>query len=67
MKRLYLVLAYLLVSPLAFAQDSGVPPTPQSAAGTTGDGWLIAWLAIAFVVVAVGVYLFIKRGGRVKM
>jgi hypothetical protein len=63
MKRLALSLATLLVSTLAHAQEQSVPPSPPSpsASGTTGDTWLILGIAIAFVVVAVGVYLFIKR------
>lgn len=69
MKRFSAILSFLLISSIAYAQETGVAPTPPSAAasGTEGDTWLILFIAIAFVVVAVGVYLFIKRGGRVRM
>ncbi len=62
MKRLDLSFAFFLISTLAYAQTGPTAPTPlsPSASGTEGDNWL--WLlAIPFVVVAVGVYLFIKR------
>jgi hypothetical protein len=63
MARLQLTLAFLLISTMVYAQTAPVAPTPLSpaAAGTEGDGWL--WLlAIPFIVVAVGVYFFIKKG-----
>ena len=61
MMRLSSILAFFLFSTLAYAQETGVAPSPQSAAGTEGDSWLLLFLAVAFLVVAVGVYLFIKR------
>ncbi len=60
MIRLQLSLAFLLTSTLAYAQNQTAGATPPGVA-TDGDGWL--WLlVIPFIAVAVGVYLFIKRG-----
>jgi hypothetical protein len=59
MIRLQLSLAFLLISTLAHAQNQTAAATPPGVA-TEGDGWL--WLlVIPFVVVAAGVYLFIKK------
>lgn len=66
MKRLLSSLALLLMATWAYAQNQPSVPTQESA-GTSGDTALILVIAVAFVVVAVGVYLFIRRGGRVKM
>ncbi len=62
MKRLSSSLAFLLLATLAYAQTTPVSPTTPSpaASGTEGDGWLFL-LIIPFVVVAAGVYFFIKR------
>jgi hypothetical protein len=35
--------------------------SPQSPADGDGSGWLLLWLVIPFVVVAAGVYFFIKN------
>ncbi len=69
MRRLFASFSFLLISTLAYAQTEPVAPTPPSpsASGTVGDSWLLIGLAIAFVAVAIGVYLFIKRGGRLRM
>lgn len=66
MKRLLSSLAFLLIATWAHAQNQPSVPT-QEASGTTGDTALIIWLAFAFVAVAIGVYLFIRRGGRARM
>jgi len=67
MRRLLSSLAFLLISTLAYAQQN-VPAVPtQEAAGTRGDTLLIVVIAIACVIVAAGVYLFIRRGGRAKL
>ncbi|WP_133239293.1 hypothetical protein [Microvirga sp. KLBC 81] len=67
MQRVLSSLSFLLVSTLAYAQQS-VPAVPSAEeAGTRGDAWLYPLIAIAAVVVAIGVYLFIRRGGRVRM
>jgi hypothetical protein len=62
MKRLSFSLALMLFATLAYAQTASVPPSPPSpsASGTEGDGWLFL-LVIPFIVVAAGVYFFIKR------
>ncbi|MXQ10916.1 hypothetical protein [Microvirga makkahensis] len=67
MQRLLSSLAFLLIATLSHAQDTAPVVPTQEAAGTTGDTILIAVIAIAFVVVAVGVFLFIRRGGRARM
>ncbi|HEU6442387.1 MAG TPA: hypothetical protein VFF38_08495 [Microvirga sp.] len=67
MQRLLSSLALLLIATLAQAQDTAPVVPTQEAAGTTGDTMLITVIAIAFVVVAVAVYLFIRRGGRARM
>ncbi len=60
MIRLQLSLGLLLISTFAYAQGEPVAATPPGVA-TDGDGWL--WLlVIPFIAVAVGVYLFIRRG-----
>ncbi|KLK92199.1 hypothetical protein AA309_15700 [Microvirga vignae] len=67
MQRLLSSLVLLLTSTLAYAQQS-VPSVPSAEeAGTRGDAWLFPLIAIAVVVVAIGVYFFIRRGGRVRM
>ncbi|HZH12606.1 MAG TPA: hypothetical protein VEZ24_19815 [Microvirga sp.] len=66
MKRLLSSLAFLLMASWAHAQNQPSVPTQESA-GTSGDTTLILVIAVAFVVVAVGVYLFIRRGGRAGM
>ncbi len=54
-----LSLPFLLISTLAHAQSQTAAAAPPGAA-TEGDGWL--WLlVIPFVVVAAGVYLFIRK------
>jgi len=67
MQRLLSSLAFLLIATLAYGQNTAPVVPTQEAAGTRGDAWLIAVIAIAFIVVAIGVYLFIRRGGRVRM
>lgn len=70
MKRLLSSLAFLQfatwLATWAHAQNQPSVPTQESA-GTSGDMTLILVIAIAFIVVALGVYLFIRRGGRVGM
>ncbi|WP_445500777.1 hypothetical protein [Microvirga sp. G4-2] len=67
MQRLLSSLVFLLISTLAYAQQS-VPSVPSAEeAGTRGDAWLYPLVAIAAVVVAIGVYFFVKRGGRMKL
>jgi hypothetical protein len=63
MQRLPLSLTFLLISTLAYAQEQSVAPNPMSpsSSGTEGDGWLLTVIGIAVVVVAIGVYLFIKK------
>ena len=61
MRRLLSSLAFLFISAQAYAQDTAPAVPTQEAAGTSGDSWLILWIAFAFLVVGVGVYLFIKR------
>ncbi len=67
MQRLLSSLALLLIATFAYAQDTAPVVPTQEAAGTRGDTVLITVIAIAFVVVAVGVFLFIRRGGRTRM
>jgi hypothetical protein len=57
MKRLSFILAYFLISTLAYAQNDPVAP---STSGTEGDSWLFL-LVIPFIVVAAAVYFYIKR------
>jgi len=63
MERLQMSLVYIMISTLAHAQNEPVAPNPvsPSASGTEGDGWLFL-LIIPFVIVAAGVYFFIKKG-----
>lgn len=67
MRRLLSSLAFLLIATMAHAQATAPVVPTQEAAGTTGDTWLIVFIAIAVVVVAAGVFLFIRRGGRIRM
>ncbi len=69
MQRLQLILATLMISTLAHAQGSPITATPPSpeASGTQGDGWLLTVIAIAFVVVGVGVYMFIRNSKHARM
>jgi len=62
MKRLTFILAYFLISTLAYAQNDPIAPAPPSpsTSGTEGDSWLFL-LVIPFIVVAAGVYFYIKR------
>jgi hypothetical protein len=57
MKRLSFILAYFLISTLAYAQNDPVAPAPPSpsTSGTEGDSWLFL-LVIPFIVVAAAVY-----------
>jgi hypothetical protein len=67
MQRLLSSLVFLLLSGWAQAQDT-VPAVPtQEAAGTSGDSWLILWIAIAAIIVAIGMFVFLRRGGRTRM
>lgn len=68
MKRLSTILTLLVISTIAYAQQQSVPAIPSAEeSGTRGDMWLMAWIGLGFIVVIIGVYLFIKRGGRLKM
>ncbi|SCY82782.1 hypothetical protein [Microvirga guangxiensis] len=67
MQRLLSILAFLVASTWAYAQST-TPAVPSAEeAGTSGDGWLYAWIAIGTIVVAFGIYLFLRRGGRARM
>lgn len=66
MTRLLSSLVFLLIATWARAQNQPSVPTQESA-GTTGDTALILWLVVAFVVVGIGVYLYLRRAGRNRM
>jgi heme/copper-type cytochrome/quinol oxidase subunit 2 len=67
MQRILSSLAFLLIASLAYAQETAPAVPTQEAAETRGDTMLIAFIAIACIVVAIVVYLFIRRGGRAKL
>ncbi len=64
MKHLSTFLMFLMTASVAYAQQQTVPSIPSAEeSGTRGDMWLMLWIGLGFIVVIVGVYMFIRQSG----